>query len=124
MTIFLLGIVARQIFNQERPRSNHSHVALEDVEQFGKLVEAGGAEELAVGVQPHVVGEQVPLGVTLVGHGAELDELEDFLVKTRARLCKERIAFHLEGAKNREYDENRAQADDGCQSAEKIQNSF
>ena len=37
---------------------------------------------------------------------------------------KERVALHLDSAENREYDENRAQADDGCQSTEKIEGAL
>ncbi len=107
-----------------RPRPDDGHVALEDVEEFGQFVEAGGAEELAVGVQPHVVGEQVPLRVTLVGHGAELDKLEYFLVLAGAKLREEGIATHLERADNGQQNQERAQAEDGGQGAAKIQDSF
>ena len=105
-------------------RPNYGHVALEDVEEFGEFVETGGAQEFAVGIQANIVREQVAVGVLLVCHRAELDELEDFFVKARARLRKKRVALHLDGAEDREYDENRAQAENCRQSAEKIQNSF
>ena len=99
--VFLFGII-RQIFHQQGPRPDYGHVALEDVEQFRELIKASGAEELAVGVQPHVVGEQVPLCVTLVGHGAELDQFEDFLVFARTRLSEERVTMHFDGTHKRE----------------------
>ena len=107
-----------------RSGPDYGHVALEDVEQFGQFVEAGGAEELAVGVQPHVVGEQVPLRVTLVGHGAELDKLEYFLVLAGAKLREEGIALHLDCAEDCKHDEERVKAEDGGQGAAKIQDSF
>ena len=107
-----------------RPRPDYGHVALEDVEQLGEFVEAGGAEKLAVGVQAHVVGEQVPLGVALVSHGAELDELEDFLVLAGAGLREEWIALHLDCAEDGKHDEERVKAEDGGQGAAKIQDSF
>ena len=83
------------------PRAYHGHVALEDVEEFGQLVEAGGAQELAVGVQPHVVGEQVALRVPFVGHGAELDEPEYLFALAGARLGEEGVALHLERSEYR-----------------------
>ena len=97
----LFGGHENHVAHELGPRPDYGHVALEDVEEFGQFVEAGGAEELAVGVQPHVVGEQVPLRVTLVGHGAELDELEDFFIFTGARLRKERIPLHFVSAHHR-----------------------
>lgn len=106
------------------PGSDYGHVALEDVEEFGELVEAGGAEELAVGVQAHVVGEQVPLRVTLVGHGAELDELENLFVKAGARLRKEGVALHFDCTNEGECHEERAQADNGQERAAEIKDSF
>ncbi len=107
-----------------RPRPDYGHVALEDVEQLGEFIEAGGSEELAVGVQAHVVGEQVPLRVTLVGHGAELDKLEYFLVLAGAKLREEGIALHLDCAEDCKHDEERVKAEDGGQGTAKIQDSF
>lgn len=103
------------VAHELRPRPDDGHVALEDVEEFGELVEAGGAEKLAVGVQALVVGEQVAARVLLVGHGAELDEPKDFLVQPGARLRKEGVALHLDCAKEGERDQQRAQAED-CES--------
>ena len=124
MTVFLLGIVTRQIFNQKWSRTAYGHVAFEDVEQFGEFVKAGAAQKLAVRIQANIVWEQVAVGVLFVRHRAELDELEDFFVKARARLRKEGVTLHLDGTENSEYDENRAQADDGCQSAEKVKRTL
>ena len=106
------------------PGPDYSHITFEDVKKFREFVEAGGAEKLAISIQANVVREQVAVGVLLVRHRAELDELEDFFVKARARLHKERIALHLDGAEDCEYDEDRAQADDGGQSAEKIEGAL
>ena len=124
MAVFLLGIITRQIFHQQRPGPDYGHVALEDVEQFRQLVEAGGAEELAVGVQPHVVGEQVPLCVTLVGHGAELDEPEYPFALARAGLREEGVAMHLDGAEDGEHEQQRAQGENRGQRAAEVQGSF
>ena len=106
------------------PGPDYGHVALEDVEKFGELVEAGGAEELAVGVQPHVVGEQVPLRVTLVGHGAELDEPEYPFALARAGLREEGVAMHLDGAEDGEHEQQRAQGENRRQRAAEVQGSF
>ena len=86
--------------------------------------EAGGAEELAVGVQPHVVGEQVALRVTLVGHGTELDEPEYPFALARAGLREEGVAMHLDGAEDGEHEQQRAQGENRGQRAEEVQGSF
>ena len=124
MSMMLFLIVSIQILYKKRSRSNHGHIALEDVEQFRKFVEAGAAKELSVGIQANIVREQVAVGVLLVRHRADLNELEDFFVKARARLRKERVALHLDGAEDSKHDEDRAQAEDGCQSAKKVKGSF
>ena len=87
-------------------------------------VEAGGAEELAVGVQPHVVGEQVAVGVLFVRHRTELDELEDFFVKARARLREEWVALHLDGTEDGEGEQQRAQCENRGQRAEEVKDSL
>lgn len=124
MAVFLLGVVTRQVFHQQWSRPDYGHVALEDVEEFGEFVEAGRAEELAVGVQAHVVGEQVPLRVTLVGHGAELDEPEYPFALARAGLREEGVAMHLDGAEDGEHEQQRAQGENRGQRAAEVQGSF
>ena len=54
------------------------------------------------------------------GGAEELDEPEYLFVLARARLHKERVSLHLDGAEDCEYDENRTQTDNGCQSAAKV----
>ena len=124
MALALFGSHEDHVAHELRPRPDDSHVALEDVEEFGELVEAGGAEELAVGVQAFVVGEQVAARVLLVGHGAELDEPKDFLVQPGARLRKEGVALHLDCAKEGERDQQRAQAHDGESCAAKVEEAL
>ena len=120
----LFGRHEHHVAHKLGPGPDYGHVALEDVEEFGEFVEAGGAEELAVGVQPHVVGEQVPLRVTLVGHGAELDEPEYPFALARAGLREEGVALHFDCTNEGECHEERAQADNGQERAAEIKDSF
>ena len=124
VTMLLLGIVTQQVFDQERSRPDYGHVALEDVEEFGEFIEACAAEELAVSIQANIIREQVAVGVFFVRHRAELDEFENFFVKARARLRKERVALHLDGAEDGEHDEERTQAEDCRECAEKIEGAL
>ncbi len=106
------------------PRPNYGHVTLEDVEEFRELVEARAAEELAVFSKAHIVREQVAVCVLLVGHGAELDKIEDFLILARARLREEGVAAHLERTDNGQQNQERAQAEDCRECTEEVQNSL
>ena len=124
MALALFGSHKDHVAHELGPWPDYGHVALENVEEFGEFIEAGGAEELAVGIQTNIIREQVAVGVLFVRHRTELDELEDFFVKARARLRKERVALHLDGAENCEHDENWTQANDGCQSTEKIEGAL
>ncbi len=120
----LFGGHENHVAHELGPRPDYGHVALEDVEEFGQFIEAGGAEELAVGIQANIVREQVAVRVLLVGHGAELDKIEDFLVLAGAGLREEGVAMHLDGAEDGEHDKERAQAEDGRQSAEEVKDSL
>ena len=105
-------------------RTDYGHVALENVEEFREFVEAGGAEELAVFGKAHIVREQVAVCVLLVGHGAELDKIEDFLILAGARLREEGVAAHLERTDNSKQNQERAQGENRRESTEKVQNSL
>ena len=74
---------------QERPRADESHVALEDVEELGELVDRGGADEAADLGEAVGIGEELALGIALISHGLELHDLEDFAMKTRALLVEQ-----------------------------------
>ena len=105
-------------------RPDYGHVTLEDVEEFREFVEARAAEELAVFGKAHIVREQVAVCILLAGHGAELDELEDFFIFTGARLRKEGVAVHFYSPDQRQEYKQRAQAHNRGQRTEKVQNSF
>ena len=124
VALALFGSHKDHVAYKLRSRPNYRHVALENIEQLREFVETCATEELAVGIQANIVREQVTVGVLLVCHRAEFDELEDFFVKARARLRKERVALHLDGAEDCEHDEYRTQADDGGQSAEKVEGAL
>ena len=91
-----------QVAHKLRPRADYGHVALQYIEEFGELVQAGAAQESSVTVETLLVGEQVALRIALVCHGAELDQLEDFFVLAGARLRKEGVSPHDNGAEKRQ----------------------
>lgn len=104
----LLGSVAGEVLHEERPWPDEAHFPFEDVPQFGQFVEAGGAEEAAEGGQAVGIGQELAVGIPLVGHGAEFDEGEGAAVVAGALLGEE------DGGAEAEADENgRGQQDGG-----------
>lgn len=124
MAMFLLGIVARQILDQKWPRPDYSHIAFKDVEQFWEFVETRAAEELSISSQAFVIWQKFAIRIFFAGHGAELDELEDFFVFTRTRLRKEGVALHFNCSKDGEYDEHRAKAKNCRECTEEVQRTL
>lgn len=120
----LFGGHENHVTHELRSRPDYGHVALEDVEEFRELVEARAAEELAVFGKAHIVREQVAVCVLLVGHGAELDELEDFFVFAGSGLREEGVAAHLERADEGQEQQQRTQTKYCREGATEVQDSF
>ncbi len=76
----LLRRVAIEVLHQKRPGTHQAHFAHEHVPELGKFVDAGATQELPKTGQAHLIGEQVPLSIPLVGHGAEFDQHEGLSV--------------------------------------------
>ena len=93
---------------------------LEDVERLGQFVEAGLAQQLSKFGQPHLVGQEVPLPVSLVGHGAEFVELKDFFTLARPVLCKEHRAAELEPHQQGDEGEQPAKDEDRREGADNV----
>lgn len=84
----LLGIQG-EVLGQERTWADERHVALEDVDELGELIDRGGADEAAYLGEAVGIGEELALGIALIGHGLELDDLEDLAVLARALLVEQ-----------------------------------
>ena len=84
----LLGIQG-EVLGQERTWAYECHVALEDVDELGELIDRGGADDAADLGEAVGIGKEVALGITLIGHGLELDDLEDLAVQTWALLVEQ-----------------------------------
>ena len=89
MTSHLLFAVQRKIIHTERTWADERHVALEDVDELGELVNRGGSNETAYLGESDGIGEEVALSIALIGHGLELDDFEDLAVKTLALLVEQ-----------------------------------
>ena len=80
MTASLFWRVERQVFWQEGTRSDQRHIPFEDIPKLGKFVDGCGADETSYFCQSLGIRQEFPLGVAFVGHGLELDDLEDLSV--------------------------------------------
>jgi len=129
MSFTLFFSIIRQITDQQRPRADDGHVAFEDVQQLGELVQGGGTQEFAVFIQASIVGEEVAVFVLLVGHGTELDELEDLLLAVfvlfpRAGLNEEGVALHSNGADDSQKQQNRQENSKGDERQGKVDDAL
>ena len=85
----LLRGVEGKVLHEQGARADQGHVADEDVPDLGQLVDGRGADEAPDARQALLVGQEVALGVALVGHGLELHYAEDFAVFAGALLEEE-----------------------------------
>ncbi len=62
------------LLGDERPGTDQRHLAPDDIDELGELVEAGPAEEAAEGEHPGVLAdlEEGPVDFVAVGEGAPL----------------------------------------------------
>lgn len=89
MAFGLTGIVEREIFGEERPRTHEAHLASQDVVEFGKFVEAGGPQEFSETSEAHAVRAKFTGVVSLIRHRSKFDDLERFIVEANSRLLEE-----------------------------------
>ena len=73
----------------ERSWPDKCHIPLEDVDELGKFVDGGGADEAAHLGEALCIGEEFTICVTLVGHGLKFDDLENLSILARALLEEE-----------------------------------
>lgn len=81
MSVAFFFRVPWQVSNQQRTRADESHVALEDVDELGELIDRGGADEAAYLGEANGIGQELALGITLIRHRLELNHLENLAVK-------------------------------------------
>ena len=85
----LMGRVTREVLRKKRARANKTHVAPEDIEEFGQFIERSGAEPATERSKPFGIGKEVAGGVAEVAHRTEFDEGEELSVQAGASLSKE-----------------------------------
>ena len=70
--------------------AHKSHVTLQDVDELGKFVQGGAAEEAPQREQPLLIGQELPVFILPVVHRFEFDDLEQSSPVPYARLKKKR----------------------------------
>ena len=87
VTASLFGRIKRKVLRQKGTRSDQRHVSFKDIPKLWKFVDGCGADETAYFGQALGIGEEFAVGIAFIGHGLELDDLEDLGV--RAGTCLE-----------------------------------
>ena len=82
------GFIFGDFIQRHGPRTDQTHVSLENVDQLWKLVKTGPAEEATESGEALPVREQFPLFIASVGHGSELEEREWPTVKAGPLLAE------------------------------------
>ena len=110
----VVGTIQGEVLGKEGPRPYQRHVALEDVDELGQLVDARAAHEATHGCQPLRVGQQPALAVALVGHGLELIDAEDAAVLARSLLREEDTGSLVGEAEPHRHHEQQGRDDNQC----------
>ena len=110
--------------HQLRPRSDDAHIPFENIKGLRQLIQACGPQGPPKGCQPHIIGQQIPLLVPGIGHGAELIELENLLVLPGPGLGKEHRGTQLDPDQDSHDDIQPAEHGQRRQSAKDVQNTF
>jgi len=76
MTTHLLRCIELKIFHQQRSWTDQAHVPFEDIDKFGKFVQAGAAQKPAEIGQAVCVMKGLALRISFVAHRAELQDRE------------------------------------------------
>ena len=95
------------LLRNPRAGADEGHVALEDVEQLGELIQRGGAQELAHEGGAFFVREEIAFRIASVGHGAELDDAEGLAATADAGLQEEGVAALEEHEQNQDEQQQR-----------------
>lgn len=129
--------VFAQLAGKQWARANNAHLSAQHIDELGKLVDAGAADDAADGGHARVVGEFEIVGLILLvkrfifgfpafkraigieHHASEFDEGEELAVFTHALLCEENgpsvVAFDAPchpGKQRREKEQKRRGAQD------------
>ena len=86
MATVLFRAVMRQVFHQEGPRADETHISLENVQEFREFIQAGTAHQLAESRESICVGQELPIGSTGIGHRSEFIQDKRLTVKPGAFL--------------------------------------
>src|SRR6185437_8396306 len=85
----LLGRIERKVLHEQGTRTDQTHVTPDDIHQFRKLVQTGGAQQAAQRSESRCVRQRRAVGTCGVPHRAELEEREGPAMKTGADLAED-----------------------------------
>ena len=80
--------VAMQILHEQRPGSHKAHLTVQDVQQFGQLVQRSGSEKPADSGESFVIRQKITVAITVIVHSAELEDSKWFPVQPGPQLAE------------------------------------
>lgn len=90
------------LLRNPRAGADEGHVSLEDVEQLGKFIERGGAQESAHEGGALLIRQEIAFRIAGVAHGAEFNDAERFLFASDTLLQEEGVATLEEHKQNQD----------------------
>ena len=116
--------VAVEVAQRERARPDDAHVAAEDVEELGQLIERGGSQEMAQLGDALLVGQVHTVLVAGIGHGAELHEAKRLVALAHALLAEQDGRTNGYADNQGQHQHRQAEHQQGEEGQENVQQSF
>lgn len=79
-SLLLLAIVG-EVFHEKGPGADEAHFALQYIEKSRKFIQTGTAHQFAESCESISIGQELPIGPAVIGHGTELIQSERLTVK-------------------------------------------
>lgn len=86
MATHLFGCIQRKVLDQQWSRPDERHVAFQDIDELGQLVDGCRTHETSDFGESVLVGQKISFGIPLIGHCLELDYSENLGIHTRPLL--------------------------------------
>lgn len=107
-----------------RARADEAHVADEDVEELGQLVEGGCAQQAAEPCGAILVREQFAVDPALVVHGAEFNDVERLAVHADAFLDEDGVAALQQNEQQGDEQQHGGKEQQGDEGAHDVRRAF
>src|SRR3546814_2818778 len=112
------------IIRHERTGSDEAHLALRNIQQAWKLVEAGRAQEMPERRDPLRVRKQLAMGIAIIGHRTELPQGETPALIATPFLCEEHTRPEIHARRSIDQREQRQHKWQQQKKKKKVEQAF